>query len=141
MTSHAQAIPRPATAVRLAARPGHTSIIARLLIAFLLVSLLPIGSLAYLSYQETCAQRAEPAPAGGVSPAEGDTHAEGEGEAAAEAGAPAEATHADVELIPGLPVATLELGVAGLSLVPCGMCSEPWATRLKLGRSRRPRTA
>jgi adenylate cyclase len=67
------------------------SIVLRLLAAFLLVSLLPIGSLAYLAAQET---RAEPAaPAGERGAEAGEAHAEA-----------------------GLPVARLEQWVAAISL-------------------------
>jgi adenylate cyclase len=69
-------------------------IVLRLLLAFLLVSLLPIGVLAYLSYRESRGP---------------DVHVEGEagGEASGE------------ELF-GIPTATIELAVAGISLALAG---------------------
>jgi adenylate cyclase len=70
--------------------PRRNSIVVRLLVAFLVVSLLPIGVLATLSYQES----REPAA---------EVH---EGE---------EAEEEEEELF-GVPIATIELGVAGASL-------------------------
>ncbi len=70
------------------------SIAMRLLAAFLVVSLLPIGVLALLSWQESRGAT--------------DVHVEeGEGEAAEESG----------EELFGVPIATVELGVAGAGLV------------------------
>jgi adenylate cyclase len=74
--------------------PRRNSIVARLLVAFLVVSLLPIGVLAALSFQES----REPAA---------EVH---EGEGAVE-----EAGEEEEELF-GVPIATIELGVAGASL-------------------------
>jgi HAMP domain-containing protein len=76
--------------------PRRNSIVVRLLVAFLVVSLLPIAVLAALSFQES----REPAA---------EVHAgEGEAEAAEEEG--------EHEELFGIPIATIELGVAGASL-------------------------
>lgn len=74
--------------------PARSSILVRLLAAFVLVSFLPIGVLAALSLQEAAAE-----PAG--------VHEEG-GEA--------EATAAHPETLAGVPIAVIELVVAGVSL-------------------------
>jgi adenylate cyclase len=77
--------------------PRRNSIVVRLLVAFLVVSLLPIAVLAALSFQES----REPAA---------EVH---ESEQAGEA---AEAEEEEEELF-GVPIATIELAVAGASLV------------------------
>lgn len=80
------------------------SLVARLLAAFLTVSLLPVGILGYLSWRESReAGRATPAAS-----EEGGAHAE-------EAGGEAHAQEG--EQLFGLPIATIELGVAGASLL------------------------
>ena len=68
-------------------------LVLRLLVAFLAVSLVPISVLAYLSWRESRGTEA---------------HIEGEGE---------ETARAENETLFGLPIATIELAVAGASLV------------------------
>jgi adenylate cyclase len=79
-------------------RPGWTarsSIVIRLVAAFLIVSLLPIGVLAALSFQEAAAEQ------------EAGHQEAGETSEAGAAG----------ETLAGVPIATIELGVAAVSLV------------------------
>ena len=73
--------------------PARSSILVRLLAAFVIVSFLPIGVLAALSLQEAAVE-----PAG--------VHEEGAG---------AEATEAPPETLAGVPIAVIELVVAGVS--------------------------
>jgi class 3 adenylate cyclase len=74
--------------------PARSSILVRLLAAFVIVSFLPIGVLAALSLQEAAA---EPA-------------------AVHEEGAEAETTAAHPDTLAGVPIAVIELVVAGVSL-------------------------
>ena len=83
---------------------ARRSLVLRLLAAFLTVSQLPIGALAYRSWRES-------REAGGVTPAAAEER-EAQGE---EAGRDAHGQSGE-ELF-GLPIATIELGVAGVSLV------------------------
>ncbi len=83
----------------------NVPIVARLLVAFLVVSILPIGILAYLSFRES--QQPEGHVEANCPPAETHAGAEEEGEGCPHAG----------ESIGGVSIAMVELGVAGASLL------------------------
>ncbi len=91
----------------------------RLLLAFLVVSVLPIGLLAFLSLQEEHPAQASATPSveATAKPATRETGGEaGETGGETHQGETAADTH-PAESFMGIPIATLELGVAGVSLV------------------------
>lgn len=90
------------------ATAGRRSLVGRLLVAFLAVSLAPISVLAFLSWQESRGREA-PEGAGGAVEQHADEAGEG-GSVEGPAGSAGEALF-------GIPIAAIELGVAGVSLV------------------------